>query len=230
MKNNFFYILPLFSFFICCKEEAKPKVKYNTPVTKVEIKQDISKLMVSDLPIQFSNSNVLLYTIGELRLSDFKKGNYDSEKYDNSRFNVSNVMDDEVNGYLQNVKFQEIGKDSLHVLTDKAIMIERLTYLKSKKILVYVVADADTNQDTKVDSDDIKSLYLSTDLGKKFTKVSPEVQELIDWNYIESAGKIFFRTIDDRNKNGAFDKNDDLHYFTINLNKEWEVNEFFVVK
>lgn len=230
MKYNFFYILPLFSFFISCKEEAKPKVKYSTPVTKVEIKQDTSKLMVSDLPIQFSNSNVLLYTIGELRLSDFKKGNYDSEKYDNSRFNVSNVMDYEVNGYMQNIKFQEIGKDSLHVLTDKAIMIERLTYLKSKKILVYVVADADTNQDTKVDSDDIKSLYLSTDLGKNFTKVSPEVQELIDWNYIESAGKIFFRTIDDRNKNGAFDKNDDLHYFTVNVNKEWEVNEFFVVK
>lgn len=229
MKNTFFYIIPFIALFVSCKEEIKPKVKY-TPVTKVEVKQDTSKFMVSDLPIQFSNSNVLIFTIGELRLSDFKKGTYDSEKYDNSRFNVSNVMDEEVNGYLQNIKFQEIGSDSLHVLTDKPIMIERLTYLKSKKILVYIVADADTNQDTKVDSDDVKSLYLSTDLGKNFTKVSPEVQELIDWNYIESAGKIFFRTIDDRNKNGAFDKNDGVHYFTVNLAKEWKANEFVVVK
>ncbi|WP_136668724.1 hypothetical protein [Flavobacterium sp. H122] len=230
MKNAFFYIIPIFSLFVNCKEEPKPKVKYNTSTPKVEIKQDTSKLSVADLPIQFSNSNVLLYAIGELRLSDFRKGNYDSEKYDNSRFNVSNVMDDEVTGYLQNVKFQEIGKDSLHVLTDKAIMIERMTYLKSKKILVYVVADVDTNQDSKVDSDDIKSLYLSTDLGGNFTKVSPEVQELIDWNYIDKAGKIYFRTIDDRNKNGAFDKNDDLHYFTVNVNKEWKVEEFSVAK
>lgn len=229
MKHTLFYIIPFFTFFISCKEEPKPKVKYDQPTKKIEVKKDTSKLVVADLPLQFANSNVLLYAIGELQVSNLQKGSY-SEKYETSGFNVSNVLEDELTGYLQNVKFQQIGKDSLHVLTDKAVMIERITYLKSKRLLVYVLADADTNQDSKVDSDDIKSLYVSTDMGKNFTKVSPEVQELIDWNYIENAGKIFFRTIDDRNKNGAFDKNDDLHYFTLNVNKEWKAEEFSVAK
>ncbi|GAA4774473.1 MULTISPECIES: hypothetical protein [Flavobacterium] len=230
MKKIIVYILPLFSLFWNCKEEQKPKVKYDKPTNKVEVKKDTSKLLVADLPLQFSNSNVLLYTIGELQVSSFQKGSY-SEKMDaETTFNVSNVLEDELTGYLQNVKFQQIGTDSLHVLTDKVVMIERMTYLKSKKMLVYVLADADTNQDSKVDSDDIKSLYISNDMGKNFTKVSPELQELIDWNYVEVANKIFFRTIDDQNKNGAFDKNDELHYFTVNVSKDWKAEEFKVVK
>lgn len=171
-----------------------------------------------------------MYAIGELRVSDLRKGSYDADKYENASFNVSNVLEEEVTGYLRNLKFQQVGADSLHVLTDKMVLIERISYLKSKKLLVYVLADADTNQDSKVDSDDIKSLYLSNDMGKNFTKISPELQELIDWNYIENTGKIFFRTIDDRNKNGAFDKNDNLHYFTVNLAKEWKSEEFSPVK
>lgn len=230
MKKIFVYMLPFISLFWSCKEEQKPKVKYDRPINKVEVKKDTSKLMVADLPIQFSNSNVLLYTIGELQVSNFQKGSYSDKMDAQATFNVSNVLEDELTGYLQNIKFQQIGSDSLHVLTDKVMMIERMTYLKSKKMLVYVLADADTNQDSKVDSDDIKSLYISTDMGKNFTKVSPELQELIDWNYVEAANKIFFRTIDDQNKNGAFDKNDDLHYFTVNVAKDWKVEEFKVVK
>lgn len=230
MKKIIVYILPLFSLFWNCKEEQKPKVKYDKPLNKVEVKKDTSKLMVADLPIQFANSNVLIYTIGALQVSNFQKSSYTEKIEAGSTYNVSNVLEDELTGYLQNIKFQEIGSDSLHVLTDKLLMIERVTFLKSKKVLVYVLADADTNQDSKVDSDDIKSLYISTDMGKNFTKVSPELQELIDWNYVETANKIFFRTIDDRNKNGAFDKNDDLHYFTVNINKDWKAEEFKVVK
>jgi hypothetical protein len=43
--------------------------------------------------------------------------------------------------------------------------------------------DADTNRDGKLDSSDIKSLYLSE---IRFTKVSMDLQELIDWNLIDS--------------------------------------------
>jgi hypothetical protein len=46
--------------------------------------------------------------------------------------------------------------------------------------------DADTNRDGKLDSSDIKSLYLSEISGKRFTKVSMDLQELIDWNLIDS--------------------------------------------
>jgi len=222
MKKISLYIFPLLALFISCKEEQKPKVKYDTTAPKVEIKKDSSKLEIADLPLQFQSSNVLVYPIGDLRVSELKKNGYEEK----GNFNVSNSLEDEITGYLRNVKFQEVGTDSLHVLTDKVMMIERVTFLKSKKVLVYVVADADTNRDNNVNSDDIKSLYLSTDMGKNFTKISPDVQELIDWNYLESTKKIYFRTIEDANKNGAFDKNDKVHYFSLNLTKDWKAEEY----
>lgn len=226
MKNFSIYIVPLLTLLVGCKEEPKPKVKYDTTAPKVEIKKDTSKLEVADLPLQFQNSNVLIYAIGDLRVGEMKKNGYEEK----ANFTISNSLEEEVTGYLRNVKFQKVGEDSLHVLTDKVVMIERMSYLKSKKVIAYVLADADTNQDLKVDSDDIKSLYLSTDMGKNFTKISPEVQELIDWNFIENTNKVYFRTIEDANKNGEFDKKDKLHYFSVNLTEDWKSVEFLPVK
>jgi hypothetical protein len=51
--------------------------------------------------------------------------------------------------------------------------------------------DADTNRDGKLDSSDIKSLYLSEISGKRFTKVSMDLQELIDWNLIDLKAALF---------------------------------------
>ncbi|WP_258930569.1 hypothetical protein [Flavobacterium oreochromis] len=133
MRKNILYFLPFIIAFISCKEEQKPKVKYDRPVRQVQIKKDTTRLLVADLPIQFSTSNVLIYPVGELRVSDIKKGSYEGDKMDMNGFNVSSVLDEELTGYLQNVKFQEIGKDSLRVLTDKSVLIERMTYLKSKR-------------------------------------------------------------------------------------------------
>jgi hypothetical protein len=44
----------------------------------------------------------------------------------------------------------------------------------------------DTNKDGKLDTSDIKALYLSKISGEKFTKISSDFQELIDWKLIES--------------------------------------------
>ena len=49
-------------------------------------------------------------------------------------------------------------------------------------------------------------------------------QELIDWNLIESNNRLYFRTVNDTNKNGHFDKNDVVQYNYIDLSKkEWKV-------
>ena len=82
----------------------------------------------------------------------------------------------------------------------------------------------DTNKDGKLDGSDIKSLYLSTISGQKFTKISANFEELIDWKVIESKGLLYFRTIQDTNKNGAFDAEDNLQYHMVNLlDKDWKV-------
>lgn len=228
--KDYIYVLLASSvmIFSCQEEKAKPKVKYTGKEVKSLLK-DTTKLEVADLPIQFEGSNVLVYAIGNLTVGDInKKGSYESaSSYEGvSGFHVSNSMENEITGYLQNLKFQEIGKDSLQVLTDKVMLIERVSFVKSNKTLVYVLADADTNQDGLIDSNDIKSLYISTELGKKFSKISTELQELIDWKYIESANKIYFRTIEDANKNGEFDKKDTIHYHVVNL-KDNKVSEYF---
>ena len=228
MKNYIYILLTLSVLIFSCQEEkAKPKVKYTEKEVK-SLQKDTTKLEVADLPIQFDGSNVLVYTIGNLTLGDInKKGNYETTSYEGvAGFNVSNSMENEITGYLQNLKFQAVGLDSLYVLTDKIMLIERVSFIKSNKMMVYILADTDTNQDGLIDSNDIKSLYISTELGKNFTKISTDLQELVDWKHIESTNKIFFRTIEDANKNGEFDKKDKIHYHFLNL-KDSKVSEYF---
>ena len=111
----------------------------------------------------------------------------------------------------------------MHSLTDKKLVISNVSYLntvfeKSKKqLLVYTIVDMDTNRDKKLDSNDIKALYISTISGDNFKKLTADMQELIDWNLVESKNRLYFRTIEDTNQNGQFDKNDRINYHYVDL-------------
>lgn len=236
MKTTSTYIFLLgFLLFISCKEEekVKPKVNYDTKAKDVKAKpSEVNTLLVADLPIQMDGTSVLIHPIGEFSVRD----SISRVKYSESEresFVVSNYGGYEITGYLSNLKFQEVGSDSLKVLTDKPMMIERISYLKTiadktkKQLLVYVLEDMDSNKDGKLDSSDIKNLYISTINGSNFTKLSAEFHELIDWSLIESQNRLYFRTIEDTNKNGAFDKDDKVHYHFVDLlTKELKVEEY----
>ncbi|MBY0488192.1 MAG: hypothetical protein K2P85_13545 [Flavobacteriaceae bacterium] len=237
MKNFSKYIvLSLITLLVSCKEDAeKPKVIYGkSEKPKATVSADTSKIVVADLPIQMVGTSVLIHPIGALSVSDNKGSKIESSSYDRDQsFVISNSNEYEITGYLSNLKFQQVGSDSLHVLTDKQILIERITYLKNfsdktkKQLLVYVLEDMDSNGDGKLDGSDIKSLYISEINGSKFIKFSVDLQELIDWNLIESQNRLYFRTIEDINKNGAFDKDDKVHYqFVDLLSKDWKVVEY----
>lgn len=89
------------------------------------------------------------------------------------------------------------------------------------------MVDKDTNRDGKIDSNDIKTLYISEINGNNFTKLSADLEELIDWNTIEVQNRLYFRTIEDINKNGSFDKNDLMHYYYVDLkNPMWEAVKY----
>jgi hypothetical protein len=82
-----------------------------------------------------------------------------------------------------------------------------------------------------LDSSDIKALYLSKSSGTQFIKISADFQELIDWTLIESKNLLYFRTVEDTNKNGQFDKNDVLHYNYVDLsNSDWKVSTYEPIK
>ena len=237
MKNNVLYILGILVFFIssCKNEIEKPKVSYDKNSKKELVQNvDTNKIEVSDLPIQFTGTNYLIFPIGNLSVTDNSKSRYEwSGKGSNQSFNISNNMDNEITGYLQNLKFQNIEKDTMITLTNKPMLIQSVTYLNSisskipQQILLYILADTDSNSDGKLDTNDIRSLYLSDISGSRFTKISAELQEVLDWKIIDSKNRLYFRVIDDTNKNGKFDKDDKVHYNLVNLlEKEWKVIEF----
>jgi hypothetical protein len=145
-------------------------------------------------------------------------------------FTISNYGEYEITGFLQNLKFQKVDSDSIRKLTDKPVLIQTATYLKSvadktnNQIMVYTMVDMDTNKDGKLDTSDIKALYLSEISGEKFTKISSDFQELIDWKLIGSKNRLYYRTVEDTNKNGEFDKKDVVNYYYIDLSKkEWKI-------
>jgi hypothetical protein len=233
MKNFTFYsFLILTITLVSCKKEEAPTTKViyeDASKPKTEVPEDTTQIEIADLPINMAGTNYLIFPIGTVSSDKKSKASYDS----NTGYTVSNYGEYQITGYLQNLKFQEIGKDTIYALTEKNVLIETATYLKStadktkKQLMVYSLADMDTNKDNKLDNSDIKSLYLSDISGMNFTKISTDFQELIDWNVIDAKSRLYFRTIEDTNKNGEFDKEDSLHYFYINLlDKELKSTEY----
>jgi hypothetical protein len=232
MKNYSLYIsLFIVATLVSCKKEEtiKPKVIYEeTTKTKQVLPKDTTQIELADLPINLEGTNFLIHPIGVV--SGKSKG-LKSYSDANQSFTVSNYGEYQITGYLKNLKFQEIGKDTIIALTDKQVLIETATYLKTVadksklQLLVYTLSDMDTNKDEKLDGNDIKALYLSTVSGQKFTKISSDYQEVIDWKIIESKSILYFRTIEDTNKDGEFDADDKLQYFYLNLlDKDWKAN------
>ena len=239
MKKLSKYIFPILILLVSCKEEAKkPKVIYEDAKAVVApVKKDTTQIKIADLPVHIDGTSFLIHPMGEYSMIDgnskVNSGSFSSSYDKDESFKVSNYSDYEITGYISNFKFQKIGSDSLHLLTEKPVLIQTVTYLKTvsdkakQQVLVYTLADMDTNNDGKVNSNDIKTIYLSDISGTKFTKIAADFQELIDWNLIESNSHLYFRTIEDINKNGAFDKTDKVHYHFVNLqNKDWKVEEY----
>lgn len=220
----------------CNQQPETPKVTYQETereVTAPQVKIDSSQIKVSDLPVLMEGTKYLIHAIGDVRLYDNRSSKYGTSKTNSVSYSISNYNRFELTGYLNNLKFQHIDSTSTTTLTDKVIEIHTVTYLDelSKKInrgiLVYTMVDHDTNRDRKIDSNDIKTLYISEINGENFTKLSADLEELIDWNIIEAQNRLYFRTIEDINKNGSFDKNDLVHYYYVDLKAPgWEAVKY----
>ena len=231
--KKFIASLILFTTLVACKKETEtPKVIYEEGKSKVTTK-DSSSIKVADLPILMEGTQYLIHPIGDIRVYGSDSKVYGSSKTNQVSYAISNYNRFEITGYFDNLNFQHIDSTEAKPLTDNKIQIQTATFLdgiaaKTKKqIIAYTLVDADTNRDGKINENDIKSLYLSTADGRKFTKLSERFQELIDWNIIEAQNRLYFRCIEDINKNGAFDKNDKVHYHYVNLlANDWKVEVY----
>ncbi|AWI27084.1 CREC-EF hand family protein [Flavobacterium pallidum] len=221
-----------------CKENEpeKPKVTYtdNNKGKQAEVKSDSSQIKIADLPIQMEGTKYLIHPIGDYRIYEGRsKTAANSSAAERVSFSVSNYNLFEITGFLQNLKFQHIDSTTIRPLATKPVCIQTAAYLntvaaKSRlQLMVYSLSDMDTNKDGRLDASDIKTLYISDISGTRFTKLSGDFQELIDWNVVESKNRLYFRTIEDTNKNGEFDKDDVVKYHFVDLmTKEWKPENY----
>jgi len=212
-------------FVSCNKETETPKVIYENEKNTSEVKYqkiDSTEIKIADLPVKFNGTNYLLHPIGNVRVYNTGSSKYGSSKTNSQvSYTISNYATPEITGFISNVMFQHKDSLNLNPLTTNRMEILSITYLDelalktNKQLLVYALVDVDTNKDGRYDDNDIKTLYISNIDGSRFTKLTPELHELLDWEVIE--GKLYFRSIEDINKNGEFDSNDAVHYSFMNL-------------
>ncbi len=227
-------LIVLVSIVSCKKDVATPKVSYDeNKNSQSTTPKDSSEFKVADLPILIEGTHYLIHPIGDVRVYDIEGKAYGSSKANQISYAISNYNQNEITGYFDNLHFQHIDSTAIQPLTTKKVQIQTATFLNTmaaktkKQIMVYTLVDADTNKDGEINQNDIRSLYLSTTSGKEFTKISTDFQEVIDWNIIEAQNRLYFRSIEDVNKNGAFDKNDKVHYHYVNLvANEWKVETY----
>lgn len=233
----FLSLLILTLFLTACSQEAKQKLSYNEKVVQNPEILKAESLGKPFLPVQIDSTAYLFHPVGELKInnSESRWSNFGSSGPGSGGYSQQGYFSsDTYSGNLFNIKFQHITSDTLTVLTDLNIRINSFSFLRElyentgKQFLLYQVYDYDSNKDSIIDQADIRSLYLSRINGKDFRKITSPNQEMIDWKLIPILNRLYFRSIEDTNKNGKFEKDDKLHYFYIDFNTEnLDVEEYY---
>ena len=231
--------LIVLTIFCSCRQEPKPTLVYPADTTSQVQEQvlikDTTLILTGELPIYFDSTEYLLFPIGPIKLSQrSSKIYFGSGSSGNSSFSIGYLSGNTFSGDLDNVMIQHIDSSTFRPLFENEIKIRSLQFLKSiRKItkenwIVLSITDRDTNNDGKLDDEDIESLHASFINGKNMVKLTPEFHELLDWKVLEMNKRLYFRTIEDSDRNGNFDKQDIIHHFYYQLDKlDQEVKEYF---
>ncbi len=186
---------------------------------------NISGEVVFDLPIKFDTVNILLHPVGQLGQLAYKgKFRSDYKSGSQTNFSISQSWENSISGLMSNVIFEDLRTGSRRPLTEEKIEIRKihftneLSQVNDAKFLIYQVIDSDTNQDKRLNDKDIKSLYISQIDGSGFQKLNKDFTEVIAWKILPILERLYFRTVEDTNKNGIFDKEDSFANFYCQLN------------
>lgn len=234
MKRLLFTFLA-YTILISCNESS-PKInheiKVDTVATVDDIVRDSTKVLVSELPIKFDSTDVLLYAVGMVDLqkrggySKFSSGSYSSSEIGSSYFNR-----DDFRGDFFNIIF--IDNSGKRLLTKNEIKIKQGIFLRQiynmNKVgyILYTIYDRDTNGDKTLDNNDVEALYISNVDGTKFTKLTNELHEFYDYQLLKDDRKLYFRTLEDINKDGKLNNNDKFHYYFIDfISDNYSVKEY----
>ncbi len=234
--KQYILMIAVCAFLINCTYDRKPKTVHSEHKGSetTELLKDSTLVEIADLPIQIDSTDYLLHPIGEYRVYQSRsKISFGSSDYHTESFSVANHSGYMITGDIHNVKFQHTQADTLYPLTDTFIKITRISFLRDiynttkEQYLVYTVIDKDTNKDQKLDHNDVETLFISGIDGKRFTKFTGDLWDLIDWKTVASQNRLYFRSIEDTNHNGEFDKEDQIHYQYVDLSDpKWTVTSY----
>lgn len=225
--------------FYSCREE-RPKINHEAVDTTSMVDdriKDTTKILVSELPIKFDSTDILLFGIELVDLrerggySKIGSGSYGSSDIESPYFNSDNFTGD----FINIVFLDKNGNENK--LTDKKVKIRSVNFLRDifKKTktgyLLYSVSDRDSNGDKELNYLDLEALYISKIDGSDFRKLTKELHEFYDWSLIQGENRIYFRTLEDKNKDGELNNNDKFHYYFIDFSGDkYAVTEYNPVK
>lgn len=226
--------------FVSCGQN-KPKIAYNGTIDTTSVVDDrisdTTKLLVSELPVRFDSTDIILFAIGLVDLQE--RGGYSkisSGSYSASDIAASYFNEDYLIGNFINIVFKESNGPE-RKLTDSKIRIRSANFLRSifkatrTGYLLYTVYDRDSNGDKELDPSDLEALYISKIDGTDFRKLTRELHEFYDWNIIKGDNRIYYRTLEDQNKDGNLNNKDKFHYYYIDFTDDsYSVVEYNPVK
>lgn len=233
-------VLSIAIFILSCGGQEQQRINYeeraDTTAT-AEIK-DTTKVVVAELPAKFDSTDVLLFPIGLVDLQErkgYSKLGFDSYK-GSPDVSYSYLNGDNLSGNFINIIFQDRAGHE-RKLTDRKLRITNVIFLRDiynntkTGYLFYSVYDRDSNGDGELDQSDIETLYISKADGSGFKKLTKELHKLYNWNLIKDRNRIYFRTQEDRDKDGALTSKDKFYYYFIDFSSDqYVVTEYNPLK
>lgn len=230
----------LISVALCsCGNDSKPTIVYPNVTSndeKVPTALDTTLFLNGELPIHFKKTDYLLFPIGPIKVSTrgLTKLYSGSASNGDLSFNIGYLSGSSYSGDLDNLKIQHLDSSNFRPITKQNLKIRSLEFLESIQkeaglnLIVLRITDNDTNNDGELNNDDVESLYLSHISGENFKKLTIDYHELLDWRVLDINRKVYFRTLEDIDKNGEFNKKDKIHHYYVSLENEvFDIVEYF---
>ncbi|MGB5926896.1 MAG: hypothetical protein WBH03_01915, partial [Cyclobacteriaceae bacterium] len=225
--DRFFTAALLLLVTLACSDR-KPRIDYanqdTTEVTMNDMVRDTSRSLMANLPVRFDSTEHLIY--GLRVVDNDEKGSYlRSSSYksnsDDSYFHNGNTL----HGTYVNLIFEDAaGRRTL--LTDKKLVITRVHYLREiyrstgKDYLLYLVRDYDSDGNGSVNTRDLQSMHMSRTDGSEFRKITANMHELQDYRFIAGTDAMYFRTLEDSDKDGNLTDQDSYHHYVVDFTEK----------
>lgn len=131
-----------------------------------------------------------------------------------------------------NVIFHNRNTGENHLLTKKKTRISLIHANRKKEgkslqsLVLYQLKQDDYNQDGRLNHKDPESLYASNRFGKELTRISPEKEDLLNFEIIPHSNQIFLKTLRDNNQDSIFNHLDKPIIYLAELkDNTWQVSE-----